>query len=100
LLTIRNLPRIPNWVRTDVLMIIEKEAMKQFFSAHLIRSGTELLKDTPKIREAVETGAKREVNELLQRLVTEILSSNSIYSGSAGKFVENAIERGKEARRI
>lgn len=98
LLTMKNLPRIPNWLRTDTLKLIEKEAMKQRFALRIVDSDAVLTDNMPKVGEAVKAGADGKVDDLLQRLVSEIFTPGSGYSGTAGKFLEMAAVREKEAQ--
>jgi len=97
LLTMKNLPRIPNWVQTDILKLIEKEAMKQQFAQKIVTDGMALLDNMPKVKAAIKAEAEGQVDDLLQRLVAETFSPGSGYSGTAGKISKIAAMREKEA---
>jgi hypothetical protein len=92
-----NPQKVPEWARLDTLKLIEKEAMKQFFAEHLVSCESEITATTPLIKGAIEKGAGKEVDGFLQKLVSEVLSTKSVYSGSAGNFAEVARRRREEA---
>lgn len=102
LLSLPNLSRRPNWLRNDVFAILEREAMKQVFSAHIIKvpQAMEILAAAPSVKKAVQDNAAEKVDERLQTLLAQVLNSNAGYAGAAGKFAQAAREREAEAKRI
>ncbi|PJB69102.1 MAG: hypothetical protein CO093_11295 [Alphaproteobacteria bacterium CG_4_9_14_3_um_filter_47_13] len=98
----RGLPKIPNWVKTDVFSCLEKEAMKQVFAESLAQKTHDfaLLKNTKHLLRAMQTNAQGHVDETLQQLLSQILSQGTGYAGAAAKFAENAEKRAAEAKKI
>lgn len=102
LLSLKGLPRSPNWVRTDVFNCLEKEAIKQVLAARLTERdpALSLLGKQPHIRSAVEQNAKGQIDESLQQLLGQTLSAGTQYSGAADKFYIRALDRLREAKTL
>ncbi|MDB5490456.1 MAG: hypothetical protein JWO78_305 [Micavibrio sp.] len=102
ILTLRGLPRMPNWVRTDVFHCMEKEAMKQIFATKLLGLDPDLnvAKKQPAIRKTLLLSAQGNIDDDLQKLLGQILNTGMAYSGVAEKFHEQAQLREKEARAL
>jgi len=102
ILTLRGLPRMPNWVRTDVFHCMEREAMKQIFATKLqsIDMDIDVAKKQPAIRKAVLASAQGNIDDDLQKLLGQILNTGIAYSGVADKIYEQAMLRDKEARSL
>lgn len=102
LLAVRGLPRVPNWVRTDVFNCLEKEAMKQVLAAQLLKADPSFsaLPYQMQIRKAVEVNAQNQIDESLQQLLNQTLTQGTQYSGAADKFYGRALIRSKEAQSL
>ncbi len=102
MLTLKGLPRIPNWTRSDVFRCLEKEAMKQVFAARLIAEDPRLtlLPRQNAIRKSVESCAQGQIDEGLQQLLGQILTAGTPYSGAAARFYSRATERAREAKTL
>lgn len=102
MLTLKGLPRIPNWTRSDVFRCLEKEAMKQVFAARLIAEDPRLslLPQQNAIRKNIESNAQGQIDEGLQQLLGQILTSGTPYSGAAARFYSRATERVREAKTL
>lgn len=102
LLSLPALSRRPNWLRADVFAILEREAMKQVFAAHILAvpRAMQMLESAPLVKKAVQNGAAGQVDEKLQTLLAQALNAGAGYAGSAGKFAQAAHERETEAKRI
>lgn len=102
LLAIRGLPRVPNWVRTDVFNCLEKEAMKQVLATQLLAvdPAFSVLPAQPQIRRAIEINAQNQIDESLQQLLNQTLTQGAQYSGAADKFYSRALIRAKEAKSL
>lgn len=100
-LRLSHLPRVPNWVRTDIFCCIEKEAMKQVFAALLLENhpDTAFLSDAGVLREAMETNARNEVDPLLRTLASRTPHQDPAYAECARRFADEATRRRDEARR-
>ncbi len=102
LLRLGGLPRLPNWVRTDIYSFLEKEAMKQYFAQAMKQTDPALSfigKDAPTLRAAIEANAADKVDELLQQLLKNAQGTATPYSGIAGHFVTSAQQREREAHK-
>ncbi|MBU0799759.1 MAG: hypothetical protein KKA05_02025, partial [Alphaproteobacteria bacterium] len=101
LLRLGGLPRIPNWVRTDIFSFLEKESMKQFFAQQMksIDQNLSFMGDALVLKKAVEANAQGQVDDLLQQLLQQTLNTNTPYSGAAGAFVTAAQLREREAHK-
>lgn len=102
LLMLQGLTRRPNWVRTDVFSLLEREAMKQAFADMILGSGraVKLLDQAPLIKKAVQANADGTVDERLQALLTQVLNAGTIYAGAAAKFAQAARERKIESQKM
>lgn len=103
LFTLENYNRVPNWVRSDLLQLIAKEAMKQFFAKKIVqceKEGKFVLKDMPEIRKSIEYNEKGELHPVLHQLISETLRPDFHYSGAAGKFVDTAKRSICEAKSV
>jgi hypothetical protein len=102
IMSLNGLPRIPNWVRTDIFNGLEKEAMKQVLAIRLIEEdpSLSLLSRHPAIRRAIEASAQGQIDESLQQLMAQTLTADTVYAGSADRFYRNALERVKEAKTL
>lgn len=94
--------RRPTWVRSDVLNLLEREAMKQAFADMIVESKAtmKLLDQAPAIKKAVHSNAAGDVDEGLQALVAQILNARGAYAGSAHRFAQDAREREIESKRM
>lgn len=102
LLRLGGLPRIPNWIRTDIYSFMEKEAMKQFFAKAMLDMDATLAfvgNNAPNLRKALEFSATGKIDMLLQQLLQQAQSGGTPYAGAAGAFVEAAAQREREAHR-
>lgn len=102
LLRLGGLPRVPNWVRTDIYSFMEKDAMKQFFAAAMREMDPTLAfvgNNAPSLRAALESSAAGKVDSILQSLLQQIQGGASAYTGAAGEFTTAALLREKEAHR-
>lgn len=99
---IPGLPRLPNWTRSDIFRCLEKEAMKQVFAMRLIEAdpALKLLPRQPQIRAGIEASASGQIDEGLQQLLGQTLTSGTPYAGSASRFHARAQERAREARTL
>lgn len=92
----------PRWIKADLSCLLEKEAMKQFFAETLAQKNTPLIRtlqqDAPAIKRALDVSAGKHSDEILQQLITQMLGVDAVYSGTAGKFVQAAEGRQREAR--
>lgn len=102
ILSLHGLPRMPNWLRTDVFNSLEKEAMKQVLGMQLVETdpGLSMLQKQPKIRKAVQDSAEGRVDESLQQLLSQTLNNTNAYSGAGKRFHFEATERAKEAKSL
>jgi hypothetical protein len=102
MLTLENLPRIPNWTRADIFRCLEKEAMKQVFAIRLIEQDPRIavLPRQMTIRKALEASAQGQIDEGLQQLLGQTLNSGTPYSGAAQRFYVRAMERAREAKTL
>lgn len=102
ILTLRGLPRMPNWVRTDVFHCMEKEAMKQIFATKILSLDPDLniVKKLPAIHKTLMLSAQGNIDDDLQKLLGQILNTGLAYSGVADKFYQQAQLRHKEARSL
>lgn len=100
LLRLEGLPRIPSWVHSDILSMLEKEAMKQIFAKKYFALDQQerLLNDAQKIKASLAKNAKREIDGLLEKLMEETLNVGASYKGTAGQFYQLAQDRRREAR--
>lgn len=100
LLRLEGLPRIPNWVHSDILGMLEKEAMKQIFAKKYfaLDQQAEILNDAKKIQASLAKNAQREIDGLLELLMDETLNVGARYKGTAGQFYQLAQDRRREAR--
>ena len=101
IMLVEGLPKIPNWVRTDLFCCLEKEAMKQVFAETLLQADPKLslLEQAKQLKRAVEINAQGHVDETLQQLLSQTLGQNSGYAGAAAKFVDLADKRAIEAKK-
>lgn len=102
ILTLRGLPRMPNWVRTDVFHCMEKEAVKQVLATKLqgMDAGLNCAVKQPAIRKAVMASGEGNIDDNLQKLLSQILNTGIAYNGVADKFYQQAQLRYKEARSL
>lgn len=102
MLTLKGLPRTPNWTRSDIFRCLEKEAMKQVFATRLIAEDPRLalLPRQNAIRKNIESSAQGQIDEGLHQLLGQTLTSGTPYSGSAARFCSRAIERAREAKTL
>lgn len=102
MLSLKGLPRIPNWTRSDIFKCLEKEAMKQVLAIRLIEQDPTLscLPAHPAIRKTIEASAQGQIDEALKQLPAQILNTGAAYSGSAGRFHLRARERERESRSL
>jgi len=100
-LRISGLVKLPRWVRHDIFTLLEREAMKQVFAETMLKSGKDHMPPagTP-LHDAVMLNAKGGVNEQLQKLMAQTISSDARYSGAAGDFVAEAENRRLQALKI
>ncbi len=96
---LQGLPRTPNWVRTDIFSLLEKEAMKQVFSHSLNGVTVEALEHAPALERALRNNAAGQVDDCLQQLLAQTLSPGTAYAGAAERFVTQAEKRAAEATR-
>ena len=88
----------PVWVRDDVFALLKKEAMKQQF-ADIILSDLTIVAAAPQIAQAILANAQGQVDDLLQKLLSQTLNVDSNYAGAAGRFADQAQIRREEAVR-
>ena len=102
LLMMPAIKRRPNWVRTDIFILLEREAMKQAFADMIIGSDRtkKLLDQAPLIKKAVQANADGQVDERLQALLSQVLNAGTGYAGAAAKFAQSARDRECEAKKI
>ena len=102
LLMLPILARRPNWVRTDVFCLLEREAMKQAFADMILGSvrAVKLLEQAPLIKKAIQENADGTVDERLQALLAQVLNTETVYAGAAEKFAQAARERKDESRKM
>lgn len=100
LLHLEGLPRIPNWVRTDVVSMLEREGMKAILAEQYLAAdpGGDVLNGAKEIENAIQKNAKRQTDDLLTRLIEETSNVGSSYAGTAGQFHQKAQYRAREAR--
>lgn len=102
ILSLQGLPRMPNWMRTDVFNCLEKEAMKQVLGAQLLESdsGLSMLAKQPGIRKAIQDSAEGRVDENLQQLLTQTLNTAHGYAGAGKRFCADAAIRARESKSL
>jgi hypothetical protein len=100
LLTMEKLPRVPNWVRTDVFKLLENEAMKQYFAARLkeLEPDLGLLANMPLTKETLLSYSINKTDQTLKQLASELLNPGIAYTGIAKAFYEKAQIRTREAQ--
>lgn len=100
--SLTGLPRLPNWTRSDIFRCLEKEAMKQALAIRLIEAdpALKLLPRQTQIRAGIEASASGQIDEGLQQLLGQTLTSGIPYSGSAARFYARAQDRAREARTL
>lgn len=98
---LQGLPRTPNWVRTDVFVCYEKEAMKKVFAQALVSKDRELslLQKAGNLQSAIRKSAEGEIDEWLQALLSQTKTQKAVYAGEALNFAQAAQERSVEAKR-
>lgn len=98
ILRVRGLPKMPNWVRSDIFNLLEKEAMKQVFASLLAEKdrGLTLLESSPALKQALGNNAAGQTDDLLKQLLTQTLNAGTEYAGAAASFVEGAEKRAHE----
>ncbi len=101
-LTLKGLPRMPNWIKTDVFNCLEKEAIKQVLAQRIVEqdSALTLLRSTPNIRKAIEANAAGQVDEFLQQMLAQTLSNDTQYSRAADRFYARALDRARESKTL
>jgi hypothetical protein len=99
-LRIQGLGRHPNWVKSDILGILERESMKQYFAERIVKSPTalQLLDKAPLLKKAILSDSNNEVDESLQQILSQTVNANSAYSGAAGAYAEKITQREQQAR--
>lgn len=99
-LRIQGLGRHPNWVKSDILGILERESMKQYFAERIVKSDTalKLLDKAPLLKKAILSDSNNEVDETLQQILSQTVNANSAYSGAAGAYAEKITQREQQAR--
>ncbi|HEY8191110.1 MAG TPA: hypothetical protein VIG74_01700 [Alphaproteobacteria bacterium] len=102
LLSLTTLSRRPNWLRNDVFAILEREAMKQVFAAHILTvpQAMEMVSTAPLVKKAMQDNSAEKVDERLQTLLAQVLNADTGYAGAAGKFAHTALERETQAKQI
>lgn len=102
MITLRGLPRMPNWVRTDTLNCLEKESMKHVFAKQLIELDPSLsiIKDSPALQDSILQGTRNQMDDNLESLLSYILNPSKAYGGFAEKFYSEALLRQRESRGI
>jgi hypothetical protein len=100
LLNLKGLPRIPNWVRTDAISMLEKEGMKQIFAEKYLKIDPEctILNGATEITETLKQNGARKIDEFLERLLDETSNVGGQYNNAAGLFHQRAQYRIREAR--
>ncbi len=101
-MSLKSLPRMPNWVRLDVYRFLEMEAMKQNFAEKIINSDPEMkvLEGTMQLKRAVRMNAAGQIDENLQQLLSQTINATTPYTDSAIRFADAAEIRTKEGRKI
>lgn len=101
-LTLKGLPRMPNWIKTDVFNCLEKEAIKQVLAERIVAHdrNLSLLQNTPHIKKAIEANGTGNVDEFLQQLLAQTLSNDTQYSRAADRFYTRALDRARESKTL
>lgn len=86
------------WVKGDIFKILEREAMKQVYAFKYFRDfeGEESLSKKRDLYQAMKINAENGVDDNIQKLLTQSLSSDFHYSGAAESFALQAEERWAE----
>lgn len=102
LLQMQGLPRIPNWVRGDVLSIMEKQAMKQYLAATYMSQNPDpdFIDQTEYLGPAIIESAEGKTPPLLEQLFAETLNVGAPYNGTAGQLYRLAMSRKREAMAV
>lgn len=90
------LDHIPHWIRYDLFCILESEAMKQVFAKRFITEDKieDMQPPAPAIlREAIRISANNKTDDLVSKMMSELLQKPSEYKGSADRFAKDATER-------
>ena len=92
----------PDWIRTDLLKILEKEAMKQHYAKCLMEQdpSCELLETRDTLREAVENNARGIADQNIEICMRNMLKLGQPEADSASKFMTLAESRRSEAQNI
>ncbi len=100
LMNLEGLPRIPNWVRTDVISMLEREGMKKIFAEQYLKADPEktMLNGAKEIGETIQNNAARKVDEFIESLLEQTSNVGGTYTGAAGQFQQKAQYRVREAR--
>lgn len=101
-LSIKSLDRTPRWISTDIFMMLEKEAIKQYLGELIMQTpeAAKAAESAPKLFKAVERAKLGDVNKNIQILLSQTLGQERRYAGSAGAFAKEARERATEARNL
>lgn len=101
-LTLKGLPRMPNWIKTDVFNCLEKEAIKQVLAQRIVAQDPSLsiLQNTPHIKRAVEANGAGQVDEFLQQMLSQTLTQDTQYSRAADRFYGRACDRARESKSL
>lgn len=101
-LTLKGLPRMPNWIKTDIFNCLEKEAIKQVLSQRIVEQNRalSLLQNAPHIKKAIETNAAGHVDEFLQQMLAQTLGNDTQYARAADKFYTRALDRARESKAL
>ncbi|PCI00776.1 MAG: hypothetical protein COB76_02845 [Alphaproteobacteria bacterium] len=92
------LSKLPQWIRHDLMMILESETMKQIFAhrffvedkASSLQPALEHL-----LKEALRHSANSKTDPLISKLMSKSMQTPPIYDGSAATFQKEAARRMK-----
>lgn len=102
IMSIPDMPRLPNWVRMDIFNFLEKEAMKQIFAENIAKADPDfnILAGINDLKRAIRLNATGQVDESLQQLLGQTLNNTNSYSGAALKFASAAEARERESHKM
>lgn len=81
----------PEWVRSDMSRVLEREAMKQIFAQKILK--LDALKTKSDLITIIEQSAKNDVTPALQQAANELLNNDGNYSGTLHHFAAQAEAR-------
>lgn len=79
----------PEWMKSDIFLLLQHQALKDYYAEHIPEDEKDILNDYPMLRRDIETDR---TNRILQRLLSETLNTESVYSGAAQELQDMLAE--------